>query len=133
MEVRDSSLYLSFLSTVDTLVLFGDAGKLLQVKQSVSSARFTLPSNLTYVRVEARFKDGTKLLFNPVYKGNAAFNTSRNELATAFVLRDDNYNSTNRIASISLITLVGLVGFTLKKRKKIFSWNVINEKKLLKS
>jgi hypothetical protein len=133
MEVRDSSLYLSFLRTVDTLVLFGDAGKLLQIKQSVSSARFTLPSNLTYVRVEARFKDGTKLLFNPVYRSNEAINISRNELATAFVLRDDNYNSTNRIASISLITLVGLVGFTLKKKKKIFSWNVINEKKLLKS
>lgn len=133
MDIRDSSLCLSFSRIVDTLLLFGNAGKVLQVKQSVSSARFTLPSNLTYVRVEARFKDGTKLLFNPVYKSNAAINVSRNELATAFVLRDDNYNSTNRIASISLITLVGLVGFTLKKRKKILSWTVINEKKLLKS
>ena len=80
------------------------------------------------MRVEARFKDGTKLLFNPVYKSNAAINVSRNDLATAFVLRDDNYNSNNRIASISLITLVGLIGFTLKKWKKIFSWTVINEK-----
>jgi hypothetical protein len=124
---------LSFLRTVDTLILFGDGGKLLQIKQSVSSARFTLPSNLTYVRVEARFKDGTKLLFNPVFRSNAAINASRNELATAFVNRDINNNSTNRIASISLITLVGLVGFTLKRRKKTFSWNVINEKKLLKS
>jgi hypothetical protein len=85
------------------------------------------------VRVEARFKDGTKLLFNPVFRSNAAINASRNELATAFVNRDINNNSTNRIASISLITLVGLVGFTLKRRKKTFSWNVINEKKLLKS
>ena len=80
------------------------------------------------MRVEARFKDGTKLLFNPVYKSNAAINVSRNDVATAFVLRDDNYNSNNRIASISLITLVGLIGFTLKKWKKIFSWTVINEK-----
>jgi hypothetical protein len=85
------------------------------------------------VRVEARFKDGTKLLFNPVFRGNASVNTSRNGLATAFVNRDINNNSTNRIASISLITLVGLFGFTLKRRKKIFSWNIINEKKLLKS
>lgn len=133
LNIRDSSLYLSFSRTVDTLFLFGDAGKLLQIKKSVSSTIFTLPSNLTYVRVEARFKDGTKLLFNPVFKSSTGFNTARNHVASAFVVRDDITDSNNKLASISLITLVGLIGFTRKKLKKSLRWRKINENKLLNS
>ena len=133
MEIRDSSLCLSFSRNVDTLFSFGDSGRLLQLKQSVSSTTFTLPSNLTYVRVEARFKNGTKLLFNPVFKSSTGLNTARNQVASAFVVRDDKTDSNNKIASISLITLVGLIGFTRKKLKKVLSWRKINENKLLNS
>lgn len=121
-EVNNKTLSISFDRPVDTLVFVGQSGKLLTTEHLTSHVEFSLPDNFTYVRVEARFKDGTRVLFNPVFKSRSITLVERNTFAKMFVINNDNQSTKNNIALFALFSIISFIRFRKKKLKSAYFW-----------
>lgn len=121
-EVQNNTLSISFDRPVDTIVFVGQSGRLLASKHVTSYVQFPLPDNFTYVRVEARFKDGTKVLFNPVYKSISTTHDDRNSFAKMFVINDYNQAARNNITWFTLFSIISIIPFKKLKLKSVYSW-----------
>lgn len=122
LKVEDNLVTISFNRPVDTLKFIGNAGKIYKIYNATSSVNFELPRNFTYVRVEAGFSDGTKVLFNPIFRSSSVLLNDRNELAKSFVAKDDIVNIRNRIAVFSIFFIIAILPFRKKRLRIHLLW-----------
>jgi len=123
ITITDEKLTASFTISADSIFVYGQHGKRLFCSTQTPNAVFDLPPQFNYLRVEAKFADGTMLLFNPVYKYNKNISFDRELVAAAYVVRDEESPLQNTVAVLSVIFVVGFFGSKKNRIPKMFSRN----------
>lgn len=131
IQITSNQLSVTFNRPVDTLLFIGNEGKVYKSVYATPSALFTLPDEFTYIRIEAVFSDGTKLLFNPIFRSSTSQQITRNQFASLFVLKDENTAARNKIAIFSLCLIISFIPFRKQRKKLYLFWGKNTSRKNL--
>ena len=123
LTITKTNLAALFNISADSIFVYGQSGKLLYSFSNTKKAVFDLPTQFTYLRVEAKFSDGTILLLNPVYKSNIDKLLTRELFAASFVLREEDRPLKNTVAIVSVILVFSFFGSKKNRIPKMFSRN----------
>jgi hypothetical protein len=123
LTITKTNLAALFNISADSIFVYGQSGKLLYSFSNTKKAVFDLPTQFTYLRVEAKFSDGTILLLNPVYKSNIDKLLTRELFAASFVVREEDRPLKNTVAIVSVILVFSFFGSKKNRIPKMFSRN----------
>jgi hypothetical protein len=90
LTVNNDTISLRFEDTIQQLDVITDNGLRYASLSKDSSFKVVMMPEHSYLRFEAALTDGSKIIFNPVFRNNSSAVISRKDLAQAHVVRNPN-------------------------------------------
>lgn len=90
LTVNNDTISLRFEHTIQQLDVITDNGLRYASLSKDSSFKVVMMPEHSYLRFEAALTDGSKIIFNPVFRNNSSALISRKDLAQAHVVRNPN-------------------------------------------
>lgn len=131
LTVDNDTINLKFVSAIQQLDVITDNGICYASLSKDSSYKIVMKPEHSYLRFEAALNDGSKIIFNPVFRNSGSAVVTRKDLALAHVTR--NPNDTFQGASFLFICIafsqffVKLSNKVRRRRKKDFVFNNLQQ------